>query len=157
MEEKSFAGNIGALISILVVIIIGVLIYYSITDTGELAQGSQTFTASDSLSTITHTLTYRPASISEINLTYYNGTTIKGYATVANLSLAGSSLTVNCTNWNQTSHVVTYYSSTGVVVRDNVNPQASTIFTLAPIVAIIVIASLILAVVMGFGSGRNNI
>lgn len=152
-----FAKNIGGLVAVLVIIIIGVLIYYSIASTGEMTSVTETFTAGDSLSTITHTLTYRPSSVSEVNLTYYNATTVNGYAVAANLSLSGYSLTVNCTNWNQTSHAVTYYSNTGVVVRDNVNPQASTIFLLAPIVAIVIIASLILIVVTGFGGNKGGL
>ena len=39
----------------------------------------------------------------------------------------------------------------GVTAAANVNTTANTVFTLAPIVAIVMIAGIILAVVMGFG------
>ena len=39
----------------------------------------------------------------------------------------------------------------GVTAAANVNTTANTVFTLAPIVAIVTIAGIILAVVMGFG------
>jgi len=38
----------------------------------------------------------------------------------------------------------------------NLNTTSTTVFTLAPIIAIVVIASIILAVVMGFGAGRKG-
>ena len=43
----------------------------------------------------------------------------------------------------------------GSAVAENVNTTASTVFTLAPIIAIVMIAGVILAVVMGFG--RSNV
>lgn len=39
----------------------------------------------------------------------------------------------------------------GVTAADGVNTTANTVFTLAPIVGIVMIAGLILAIVMGFG------
>ena len=40
--------------------------------------------------------------------------------------------------------------------RDGVNTMASTVFSLLPIIALVVVASIILAVVMGFGRGRGG-
>lgn len=47
-------------------------------------------------------------------------------------------------------------SSTGVAVHSDVNDTAETIFGLAPIIAIVLIASIILGVVTGFGSGGKG-
>lgn len=43
----------------------------------------------------------------------------------------------------------------GVTAASNVNSTANTVFTLAPIVAIVMIAGVILAVVTGFGRGST--
>jgi len=40
--------------------------------------------------------------------------------------------------------------------RDGVNSMASTVFSLLPIIALVVVASIILAVVMGFGGGSKS-
>lgn len=43
----------------------------------------------------------------------------------------------------------------GVTAAANVNTTANTVFTLAPIVGIVMIAGIVLAVVMGFGRGST--
>ena len=52
--------------------------------------------------------------------------------------------------WN-VSDSIDIDSSTGVAVHSDVNDTAETIFGLAPIIAIVLIASIILGVVTGFG------
>ena len=47
-------------------------------------------------------------------------------------------------------------SSSGQTVHSDVNSTAETIFGLAPIIAIVLIASIILGVVTGFGSGGKG-
>ena len=47
-------------------------------------------------------------------------------------------------------------SSAGQTVHSDVNDTAETIFGLAPIIAIVLIASIILGVVTGFGSGGKG-
>lgn len=44
----------------------------------------------------------------------------------------------------------------GAVAHASVNTTAGTVFTLAPIVAIVLVASIILAVVTGFGGGKQG-
>ena len=43
----------------------------------------------------------------------------------------------------------------GVTAAANINTTANTVFSLAPIIAIVMIAGIILAVVMGFGRGKG--
>ena len=45
----------------------------------------------------------------------------------------------------------------GVTAAAGVNNTANTVFSLAPIIAIVVIAGIILAVVMGFGKGAGGV
>ena len=161
---NDFGKSLGGIITILVVIIIGVLVYYSIATTGEIDRVTDTFTATNTTN-MTSTLTYTPLSDAEMNVTYYN-------------SSAATWHTVPSTNWSRSGNTITftvlnstgvstydanlsqvryrYYTDTGAAVRDNVNPQAATVFALAPIVAIVVMASIILAVVTGFGGGKQG-
>lgn len=162
---NDFGKVLGGIIAILIAIIIGVLVYYSIATTGEMGRVTDTFTATNATN-VTSTLTYTPQSDTEMNVTYYN-------------SSAATWHTVPSTNWTRSGRTMTfivlngtgvstydanlsqvryrYYTDTGQTVRDNVDPQASVVFTLAPIVAIVMIASVILAVVSGFGGGKQEI
>jgi len=54
----------------------------------------------------------------------------------------------------QISEAVDITSTQGRTAWSNVNTTANTVFGLAPIVAIVLIASVILAAVMGFGAGK---
>lgn len=58
--------------------------------------------------------------------------------------------------WAVSSNINTG-STEGIAVHANVNSTATTIFTLAPIVAIVAVAGLILAVVGKFGTGGGGL
>ena len=47
-------------------------------------------------------------------------------------------------------------SADGIAAHANVNTTAQTVFTLAPIVAVVLVASIILAVVTGFGKSGGG-
>jgi len=60
--------------------------------------------------------------------------------------------------FTEVSGSITITSATGKTAHSNVNTTAQTVFTLAPIVAIVLIASIILAVVTDFGgSGKGGL
>ena len=60
--------------------------------------------------------------------------------------------------YTEISGSISISSATGQTAHANVNSTASTVFTLAPIVAIVLIASVILATVTNFGgSGRGGL
>jgi uncharacterized membrane protein YjgN (DUF898 family) len=54
--------------------------------------------------------------------------------------------------FTEISGSITIGSADGITAHANVNTTAQTVFTLAPIVAIVLVASLILGVVMTFGT-----
>jgi len=56
----------------------------------------------------------------------------------------------------QLSGSITLTSDSANTSRDGVNTMASTVFSLLPIIALVVVASIILAVVMGFGKGGRG-
>lgn len=68
---NDFSKSLGGIIAILVMIIIGVLIYYSVATTGEMGRVTDTFAATNATN-VTSTLSYLPQSDTEMNVTYYN-------------------------------------------------------------------------------------
>lgn len=57
--------------------------------------------------------------------------------------------------WNISSSIATG-STEGAIVHSSVNNTSQTVFTLAPIVAIVFIASIVLAYVARFGGAANG-
>jgi len=56
----------------------------------------------------------------------------------------------------QLSGSITLTSDAANTSRDGVNTMASTVFSLLPIIALVVVASIILGVVVGFGRGGGG-
>jgi len=56
----------------------------------------------------------------------------------------------------QLSGSITLTSDAANTSRDGVNTMASTVFALLPIIALVVVASIILGIVLMFGSGRSG-
>ena len=56
----------------------------------------------------------------------------------------------------QISEAIDITNADGRTAWGNVNTTANTVFTLAPIIAIVLIASIILAAVSGFGAGPRG-
>jgi hypothetical protein len=81
----------------------------------------------------------------------------KGYtAMVGGLVALLITIIVGILVYWQLSGSITLTSDTANTSRDGVNTMASTVFSLLPIIALVVVASIILAVVMGFGRGRGG-
>ena len=56
----------------------------------------------------------------------------------------------------QISGSIPLSSDTANTSRDGVNTTASTVFNLLPIIAIVVVGSILIGLVMGFGGGTNK-
>ena len=56
----------------------------------------------------------------------------------------------------ETSDSITLSSDDGNTSRDGVNDMATTVFDLLPIIALAVVASIIIGVIIGFGSGGKG-
>lgn len=162
---QDMAKTIGILISILVVIIVGVLIYFSIVGTGELGEVIESFSC-DNTTNITSTLTYEPNSAADFTAEYLNSSS-GTYTTIpaTNWTRAGKSVTFIILNSTGVSNYdanlsaarYTYHSEIGATIRDDVTPASTTIFSLAPLVAIVMIASVILGAVVLFGTNKGGI
>lgn len=163
---EDIAKTIGMLVAVLIAIIIGVMVYWNVADTGQTGQVVESF-ACDNSSNLTATIQYDPHTW-----------TLTDFVPEFLNSSSGVYTAIPATNWSRSGRTITfeirgtngsppiyspfydantsaarfsYYTDAGVNVRDNINPQASTVFTLAPIIAIVIIASVILGVVMVFG------
>jgi len=163
-EGTAFAGKLVAVIAILVLVIIGVLVYFQVATSGEMTEYSESFTATNTTN-FTCTLTYKPYSSNEFVGWWYNSSDSTWYEITANLTQAGKAISF-VTTGNQglgkiymgiTTVNFSYNSTVGVVVRDDVNPQAQTTFTLAPIIAIVAIAAVIIGLVAMFGGSKRGI
>lgn len=143
---------------ILITIIVGVMIYYNINSMDELDAQNEIESIAATHAVQTVTLSYPVASRSYCSGTYYNHTDTTWHALTSSLYVVnGDTVTVNAsqatggrdgTNISQVN--LTYYSLAGVEMT-SVNGIAGSVWTLAPIIAIVIIAGIILAVVTGFG------
>jgi len=152
---------IGMLVAVLIAIIIGILVYWSVADTGQTGIVRESFACTNT-SNLTSTITYDPNAWSGTDfVAQYLNSSSGAYTTIpaTNWSRSGRTITFEIIDSNGSDNYdanlsaarYSYYTVAGVLVRDNVNPQAGTVWTLAPIIAIVIIAAAILGVMMVFG------
>jgi len=167
------------LVALLIAIVIGVMVYFSvITNVSDFAATTETFTGytlptggahtGGSNYTVQHvTLTNTPysASNSTIAVVCYNSSgatsssppvTINGKIITIPAASASAGATTSAVPAGYDEVRVTYTSKTARTQSKEVTPMASTIFTLLPIIALVVIASIILAIILGFGGAGKS-
>ena len=162
-NTRAEAPAMSAIISVIVLVIsivIGIMIYFDVSYTGTFAEQNETYSGL-SANSINRTLTYLPNSDSDITIVFYD--------TVSNTwnnSAAGTlpltkgqhllslpSFRINVTDISDVR--AEYYTTEGAYVKNTANPTSSTVFTLAPIIAIVMIAGIILGIVTVFGRGNK--
>lgn len=162
-NTRAEAPAMSAIISVIVLIIsitIGIMIYFNVSYTGTFAEQTETYTGI-SANSMNQTLTYLPNSNDDVTIEFYD--TI---SSTWNTSTAGTvpltkgehvlslpSFRINVTDIDQVR--VQYYTTEGAYVKNTANPTSSTVFTLAPIIAIVMIAGIILGIVTVFGRGNK--
>ena len=170
-NDTAYAKIVSGLLVLLVSIIIGILIFWSISGNtpGNTASTTEIFTGYTLPSGPTHTggsndtativtLTYQPYATgnSTISVVCYNSTAAT--QTSPPVTIAGRQVTVqsgsgtaNPAGYNQIN--VTYtpkiYTDSG-----STRTTASTVFNLLPVVAIVVIGSIMIGLVINFGSKK---
>ena len=163
-------------VALLVTIVIGVMVYFEvIAGVDELSETTEYFTgyttptgtadavAGSNATVQTVTLTNSPYSTSNstIAVVCYNATgavqsspavTINHkQITIPAAPASGEGLPLAYTQIN-----VTYTSNAARTESTDVTPMAESVFKLLPIVALVVVAAIILAVVLGFGAGGRK-
>ena len=157
-NNAGFARIIGGLVALLICILVGVLIYWSIADSPSFAGTTyEEFTgygATANASAWSVTIDYLPDSKGDTNVTCYNSTgNSESWPT---FTLLNRDISVAAGAADEFSQVnVTYESKQEDAVGD-VGGTAGTIFTLLPILAIVVIGGVMIGAVMAFGkSGKT--
>jgi len=148
-------------IVVLVAIIIGLSVYYEIATVDELSVQTELFTGLVNTSDQTKTLDYPPLSTSEFSGTWYNKSSAAWSAMGAGLFTRTGATLVLKTNTggndglNMSQVNVTYYTQAGVTMRDSVNPPAGSVFSLAPVIGLVLIAGVIMGMILLVSRGRK--
>ena len=164
---KSITGNVdaytkvvGGIVALLLTIVIGVMIYYEVSDgVADFSAKIERFTGYTLLtsnnSDWTVTLTNSPTSTGNCNVTCYNSTAnSNSYPT---FTLNHKVVSVGADSADQFSQVNVTYTGHASTDEDSTTSMAGTVFVLLPIVALVIVAAVILGVVIGFGgSGKSG-
>jgi len=147
-------NTVGILVGFLLAVIIGVLIYFSMTENIDVFNvQTEYFTGyshGDNATEQTVTVRYSPASKEDTNVTCWSE--IDGTLSYPDFRVVFKDITIaagSASNYTQIN--VTYTSHAGMTEESDVTPMADTVFGLLPIVALVVVASVILVIVLGFG------
>ena len=171
------------IIALLIAIVIGVMVYYEVIDNvDQLTETTEYFTGYDlgtgqngthtggsnaSIQTITLSSSPYSTDNSTISVICFNdsATAILQCQQTSSPPVVINHRTVTIpaapTHGNGTpltySRInVTYTSKTARAQGTDVTPMAQSIFTLLPIIALVIVAAIILAVVLGFGGGAGR-
>lgn len=172
-KNRSFATNnnaytqiVSGIVALMLVIIISVLVFYNVYDSVDNFDSTKTETFSgyalktQYLATFSVTLEDSPDGYSNCNISFYNGTkkNVVGYPGDAQkYYINNTRLTIlgGCSS-NQFSQINVTYTSKASSAASDSKTMAGTVFTLAPIIALVIVAGIILAVVLGFGGGKRG-
>jgi len=171
-NKKGYVKVVGALVALLLMIIVGVLVYW------------ETQSAVESFGSVTETFTTDTAGNT---FTTWDGATSGSNYTGEQIELDNSPYSItsisawNTTGTPQTLTVTTHYTNTRKIIdvtgdvltnftqlnvtyvsnmantEDSTSDMATTIFDLLPIIALAVVASIIIGVVIGFGGSTRRL
>jgi len=158
-NQEAYTKIVGGLVALLITIVIGVMIYWEVeTSVDSFEEQTQTFTGyshGNNASAQTITLDNSPNSASDTNITCYSSTA--GTLSYPTFSLSHKTVTItagSASNYTQVNATYTSHLSTDA---SESNDMSGTVFSLLPIVALVVVASIILAIVLGFGGGKKGL
>jgi len=159
-NDNAFVKVVGTIIALLLMIIIGVLVYWetqgSIDDFGEVTETFTGYTlAGSNTSAWTVEVDNTPTGTSATNVTCYNAT--GGTESYPTFGLNGKTVSVAAEAADEFSQVNVTYTSNMASNEDSTSDMASTIFDLLPIIALAVVASIIIGVIIGFGGSSKRL
>jgi hypothetical protein len=153
---------IGGLVALLLTIIVCVMVYFEVTTSIDQLDATTTETFSGyTLSTsnesaITLELDNSPVNSANTNVTCYNSTGhTESYPTFSLNMEVVSFAAESSSEFSQIN--VTYTTHTSAIASDDITPMATTVFSLLPIIALVVVAAVILGVILGFGGGSKQL
>jgi len=179
------AKAVSGLIALLLTIIISVLIYFSVSSTDIFIDDAESFTGysrydgaaqtGSNYTGITITLADTPINDASINITFRNVSSYEatdthhtihednefypqGPGTGWNRSHRSIVITPHQrTITNFTMVNISYSTGSAQLERTVITPMAVTVFNLAPLIALVVVASIILGIIVGFGGKRSKV
>ena len=158
-DTNAYTQVVSGIVALLVTIMIGVMVYFTVADDvdqyNEVTETFGSYADTTNASAWSVTLDNSPASTSDVNVTCVNLTAgAESYPTFT-LNFKTISVAADAAN-NFTQVNVTYTSHLSSDAGENTD-MAGTIFQLAPIIALVVVASVILMVVLGFGGSKGGL
>jgi len=159
-NNTGYVKIVGGLVALLLMIIVGVLVYYSVSDDMIESSSTETFTYTTPQATnadLVVTLSSSPSSITKVWI--HNSTSGASHANVTT-GITTNFKTVTVAHAGiaaEYNHAVVYYVSNTGADADSTGDMASTIFSLLPIIALAVVASIIIGVIIGFGGSKKGL
>lgn len=158
-NNDGYMQIVAGIIALLLTIVIGVMVYFEVDDGidqfDEVVETFGTYADTTNASAWSVTLDNSPASTSDVNVTCVNLTA--GAESYPTFSLSHKTISVAADAANNFTQVnVTYTSHMSSDAGENTD-MAGTVFGLLPIIALVVIAAIILAVVLGFGGNKGGL
>lgn len=166
----TYTAVIAGLVALLLTIVIGVMLYFEVTDSvDQFDEVTETFTGytrynhgagtGSNKTGVTITLDNSPYSSSVTNVTCWNASGTSAYNRQSYPSFGLNHKTISIAadaarNFTQVN--VTYTSNIAQAEGSDVTPMAQTVFALAPIIALVVVAAIIIGIVILFGGGRRG-
>ena len=158
-NNDGYMQIVAGIIALLLTIVIGVMVYFEV-DNGidsfdEVVETFTGYSHGDNASAQTITLDNSPNSASDTNITCYSSTA--GTLSYPTFTVSHNKVTIaagSASNYTQVNATYTSHMSTDA--GENTD-MASTVFGLLPIIALVVVASIILMVVLGFGGNKGGL
>lgn len=152
-DNHGYQKIVAGLVALLLTILIGIMVYWEVSESVDMtADTSESFTgyaASANATAWTLDLSEHPTGTTDTNVTCYNSTgKTESYPA---FTLSSRTISVAGDAADEFSQVNVTYTSTGAEAADGVDSMSSTVFDLLPLVALVVVAGIILAIVLGFG------
>lgn len=158
-DRSASTQIVASVVVLLIAVVIGVMVYYEVDDSitafdevTETFTGYTLSTSNDSATTIT--LDNFPDGTSNCNITCYNSTAPS--ESYPSYSLSNNRITFAAEAADEFSQINVTYTSKMSGDAGETTTMAGTVFALAPIIVLVLVASIILAIVLGFGGGKSG-
>ena len=158
-DTSASSQLVASVVVILISLVIGIMVYYEVDDgidafdeVTETFTGYTLATSNDTATTIT--LGNSPDGTTNCNVTCYNSTAKS--ESYPSYSLSTKRVSFAAEAADEFSQINVTYTSKMSGDAGETTDMATTVFALAPIIVLVLIASVILAVVLGFGGSKGG-
>jgi hypothetical protein len=157
-DDHGYFQVIGGIVALLIFLVIGVMLYFNVSEGvdefGIVVETFGPYADTTNGSAWTVTLENSPVNIASTNVTCCNiSAGVDSWPTFT-LNFKTVRAAADAAN-NFTQVNVTYTSNIASLESGNTN-MAGTVFTLAPIIALVVVAVVLLGVILTFGKGKRG-